>query len=240
MHFFTPALTQAMSPMCVQDKTHIGDVDTELVSWLSRRQFVIARITVLRIFLELSKKRLEDDIENRDKEEIEESGESHASDYRSADRVTAIGACSGGEIERQDAEDEGNRGHQDRSKTQLGRDNRGIDDRLALLQLLFGKLHNENGIFRSEADEHDESYLDVHVVDKTTRGDKSKSTEDCHRNGEQNDERKGKAFILCGEGKVHDEQTKAKDDDGFTCRLNLFECKSCPGEGHALNLVLLK
>ncbi len=94
--------------------------------------------------------------------------------------------------------------------------------------------------FGREADEHDQTDLDVDVVDKAAQGDERECAEDGHGDGEQDDEREGEALILGREGEVDDEETEAKDDDGFASGLHFFEGETGPGVRHALELVLVE
>src|SRR3984885_15644052 len=69
---------------------------------------------------EFGEDRLQDDVEDRDEEEVEDGGEHHASDDGGTDRVTPVGSGTGGEVERTDAEDKGDGGHQDRAQAEFG------------------------------------------------------------------------------------------------------------------------
>src|SRR5882757_7945791 len=141
---------------------------------------------------------LQDDVEDRDEDEVEYGGEHHAADDGGADRVTSVGPGACGEIERHDSEDEGDRGHEDRTQPKLAGNDGSFDDVLAQFHLLLGELDDENRVLGREADEHDETDLHIDVVRITSGGDERESPEDGHRNGEQDDERQGEALILRG------------------------------------------
>src|ERR1700678_3737676 len=108
---------------------------------------------------------LQDDVEDRDEEEVEDCGQHHAADDGGSDGVTAIGSCAGSEVERANAEDERDGGHQDGTKAELGGFDGGFDDGAALREELLGELDDEDRVFRRETNEHDEADLDVDVVD---------------------------------------------------------------------------
>src|ERR1700733_2549895 len=101
---------------------------------------------------EFGEEGLQDDVEDWDEEEVEDGGQDHAADDGSADRVTTVSACAGGEVQRANAEDEGDRGHEDGAKTKLGGLDSSLGDRPALPQELLGELDDKDGVFRRETD----------------------------------------------------------------------------------------
>ncbi len=179
-----------------------------------------------------------DDVEDRNEEEVEDGGEHHAADDGCADGVTAIGSRTGGEVERADAEDEGDRGHQDGAEAEFGGFDGGLGDGSALLEELLGELDDEDRVFGRETDEHDEADLNVDVVDEAAEVDEGERAEDRHGNGEQDDERQREGLVLGRESEIDDEQAEAEDDDGFAGGLNFFKSEAGPGVGHARHLVL--
>src|SRR5260370_304066 len=72
--------------------------------------------------LEAVQQSLQDDVQDRDKEEVEDGGEDHAADDCGTDRVAAVRTCSGGEVKRADTENEGDGGHQDGAEAEFGGD----------------------------------------------------------------------------------------------------------------------
>ena len=67
------------------------------------------------------------------------------------------------EHQRQHAEDEGERGHQDRPQPQPSRLHRRVDDRQAFLAPPLGEFDDQNGVLRREPDQHDEADLRIDV-----------------------------------------------------------------------------
>src|SRR6202789_2165009 len=182
---------------------------------------------------EFEQKRFQDYVEDRDEEEVEEGGEGHAADDGSADGVAAVGSGAGGEVERADAEDEGDGRHEDGAETELGGLDGGFGDGLALCEELLGELYDEDGVFGGEADEHNEADLDVDVVAEAAGCDQQERAENSHGDGEQDDEWKREGLVLRGEGEIDDEQAEAEDDDGLAGRFDLFKSEARPFEGHA-------
>ncbi len=66
-------------------------------------------------------------------------------------------------------------------KAQLGPFERGLDHRLALLELRLRELDDEDGVLGREADEHDEPDLRVDVVVEVPRHQAEEGAEDRHR-----------------------------------------------------------
>ena len=99
-----------------------------------------------------------------DKEDREERGCEHATDDGRAKDLAAYGTGAGSKGERHGAKDEGECGHEDRAQAQLGTCKGGLEKRLAFFIFVFGKFHDEDGIFGREADEHDKADLGIEIV----------------------------------------------------------------------------
>lgn len=83
---------------------------------------------------------LQHDVKDGDEEEVEHGGEDHASNDGCADRVAAVCSCAGGEVERTDAEDEGDGGHQNGAEAEFGGFDGGLCNCSPLLEELLGEL----------------------------------------------------------------------------------------------------
>ena len=70
----------------------------------------------------------------------------------------------GREHERQHAEDERQRGHQDRPQPDARRLDRRLDDRQPAVPQLLGELDDQDRVLRRQADQHDQADLAVDVV----------------------------------------------------------------------------
>ena len=66
--------------------------------------------------------------------------------------------------QRQHAEDEGHRGHDDRAEAQVRRLQRRFDHALALRLQVLGELDDQDRVLRRQADDGDQADLEVHVV----------------------------------------------------------------------------
>src|SRR5271170_6280121 len=161
----------------------------------------------LRFAGEPAEEGLQQNVEDRNEEEIENGGKHHAADDGCTDRVAAVGSGACGEIKWAHAEDEGDGGHQDGPQAKLGSFDGGFDDGSSLCEELLGELDDENRVFGGKTDEHDETDLHVDVVDQAAEVDERESSEDCHRNSEQDDERQREGLVLGREREIDDEQT---------------------------------
>src|SRR5439155_5630142 len=85
----------------------------------------------------------ENHVEHRRQEEAEERDAEHAAEHRRAERLAHLGAGPGRARERQHAQDERERGHQDRPEAEPARLDGGREAVLALLLLLLGELDDE-------------------------------------------------------------------------------------------------
>ena len=73
--------------------------------------------------------------------------------------------------ERQHAEDEGERGHQDGPEAELRGFDGGVDDDRPCFAKLLGELDDQDGVLGGQADEHDETDLAVDVVGEAAQDD---------------------------------------------------------------------
>ena len=104
-----------------------------------------------------------------DKEDREECGCEHAADDGRAKDLAAYGTGAGSKGKRHGAENESEGRHKDRAKAQFGTGKGGLQKRLAFFVFVSRKLDDENGIFRGEADEHDEADLGVEIILHSTK-----------------------------------------------------------------------
>ena len=95
---------------------------------------------------------LEDDEETGDKNDGKTGGGEHAAGYGEAEAFAGAGAGAAGKEEREDAEDECERGHHDGAEASAGGLDGGIRDGYAFSMAFSGHFHDEDGIFSGEGD----------------------------------------------------------------------------------------
>ena len=77
--------------------------------------------------------------------------------------------------QRNGAQDESERGHQDRTQPELGAVQRRLFDGFALLALELGELDDEDGVLGREPDQHDQPDLGVDVVVERLRSSRPRN-----------------------------------------------------------------
>src|SRR5580704_14210426 len=102
--------------------------------------------------------------DGRNEKDPKGAGCKHAADDGGAHDLTCHRTRAASGPKRDAAEDERKGGHKNGAQTQASAFQSGIDERLALLVFVLRKFHDENRVFRGEADEHDQADLGVDVV----------------------------------------------------------------------------
>jgi hypothetical protein len=92
-------------------------------------------------------------------------------------------------------QDEGERGHQDRSQAGSCRLDHGVAPALALLFGLLGELDDQDGVLGGEADEHDQANLDQDVVVQTVELHAGDGRQEAHWHDQHDRERQGPALV---------------------------------------------
>src|SRR5262249_32278266 len=83
----------------------------------------------------------------------------HAEENRNSQRASHLGAGTVTDDERDDAENEGEAGHDDRPQPQLARFERGFSEIGSCLAPRLGELDDENGVLARQPHQHDETHL---------------------------------------------------------------------------------
>ena len=99
----------------------------------------------------------------RDDEDGDERRREHAAEHRRAEDLPRGGAGAGREDQRHHAEDERERGHEDRPQAQARAGERRVEQRRPALVLGLRELDDEDGVLGGEADDHHEADLREHV-----------------------------------------------------------------------------
>jgi len=91
-------------------------------------------------------------IERRSEHQTEDGDADHPGEHGGSDGLAHLGSGPCGDRERKDAEDEGRRGHQDRTKTDARGFRRRLLGRIAVMVLpLPGELHDQDRVLRGQA-----------------------------------------------------------------------------------------
>ena len=118
------------------------------------------------------------------------------------------GPCRKGQ--RHDAKRKCQRSHHDRTETEFRSFYRGFGVREAFVRLDDGKFHNQNRVFRRQADQGDQPDLEIQIVGQAARPCRQQSAGNRKRNGQQNDKRQRPFFILRRQNQENHNQTENK------------------------------
>ena len=120
--------------------------------------------------------------------------------------MTAGRACAACEQQGRDAEDEGQRRHQDRAQPVAGRERGRLEQRHALGAQRVGELDDEDRVLRRQPDHGDQPHLHVDVARLAAQPHAEVSAQHTERNAEQHGERQGPALVLGSEDEEHDDE----------------------------------
>src|SRR5438874_13118577 len=152
-------------------------------------------------------------VEHRCQEEAEERHAEHAAEHGGAERLTHLGPRPGRARERQHAEDERERCHQDRPEAEPARLDCGGEAVLARLLLLLGELDDEHGVLRGEPDQRDEADLCDQVVVHAAQPRAEERERQAHRRDQDDREWQRPALVLGGMDEKDEEDTERKEVD---------------------------
>ena len=154
-----------------------------------------------------------DHVEHRREDQPEDGDPDHAGEHRGAERLPQLGAGADRPDQRRDAEDEGERGHQDRPQPQARRlDRRGEAIAAAILELL-GEFHDQDGVLGGETDQHDEADLRQDIVVLSAQHDADDRGDQAHRHDQDDRERQRQALELRRQHQEHEHHRQHEGED---------------------------
>src|SRR6202451_3016743 len=112
-----------------------------------------------------------DHVKHRRKHQTECGHPDHTGEYRGAERLAQFGAGADRPDQRRDAEDEGERSHQDRAEPQPRRLDRSLPAGTALVFELAGEFDDQDGVLGRQANQHHEADLGEGVFVLAAQGD---------------------------------------------------------------------
>ena len=101
-----------------------------------------------------------------------------------------------GRHQRHDAQDEGERSHENGAQTNPGCFHGCFHQRKPALPQLLGEFDDQNRILAGQSDQHDQPNLAVDIVLQTAQGLRAERSQQRHGHREQHDEGQHEAFIL--------------------------------------------
>ena len=160
----------------------------------------------------MTRELLHDVIEDRRQEDSEDRNAEHSGEDRDAEREAHFATRAGSGHQRNDAQNERERRHNDRAQTQTAGFQRRGETALALFDLrVFGKLDDQNRVFTRQTDQDEKADLrkDVHI--EFRKVDADKRAEQTHRNDQHDRERKRPALVKRGQQKEYEQNGKTEN-----------------------------
>ncbi|MDT4824452.1 hypothetical protein FQZ97_577000 [compost metagenome] len=175
-----------------------------------------------------------DDEEGRHENHRERRGGQHAAQHAQAHRLLAGGARAGCHCQRDHAQDERQRGHQDRTEPQPRGLHRGLEQAHAAGVLVLGEFHDQDGVLGRQADHGHHAHLEVHVVGHAQRTDQRHGAQHAQRHHQHHRDRDRPAFIQGGQHQEHNQQRQAHQDGSLIAGLAFLVGKAVPFVAEAL------
>ncbi len=106
---------------------------------------------------------LEHHVQHRDDEDAEYGGREHAAEHGACHGAAAGGAGAFGDHQRQQAQDEGEAGHDHRPEAQPRALDRRVEELAAMSSLLDGELDDQDAVLGGQRHQHDQADLGIDV-----------------------------------------------------------------------------
>src|SRR5476651_1386911 len=165
---------------------------------------------------------LDEVIAHRNDEDRDEACRQHAANHGRAENVARDRPRARRAPKRKTTENEGERGHQDRAQPQLRTVEGGIEKWLAFLVFQLGELDNQDGIFRREANQHDEPDLGEYVVLHRSPKERDERAKDGDWRAQQHGEWERPTFVHGRQDEEDKEERHGKYDAGRNAFLGLL------------------
>ena len=147
-----------------------------------------------------------------DEEDPDQGRHQHPADHHGAELAPGDRAAARREPERDTAEDERERGHQDRPEPELGAPDRRVVNRPALPPLAARELDDQDRVLRGEPDQHHHPDLAEHVGRVPAQEQPEERADDRDRGGEEHAPRQRPALV---EGREHEEDHHERERVGL-------------------------
>ena len=149
----------------------------------------------------------------RNKNQVDKGGREQAAGNSGADGVLGSGPGSFGQRQRQGAEEEGQRGHDDRAEPDLHCRQGRLDQFMSFMHLRLDELDDEDGVLGGKADGGQQTDLEIDIIGEHPQLDRHHRPHQSQRQHQQVDEGDGPALVQGRHGEKHHQQR-----DGVECR----------------------
>ena len=144
----------------------------------------------------------------------DEGGGQHAPEHARAHGFARRGAGPAGLDQGEDAEDEGQGGHDDGAEAQAGAFQGGFQHVEAFRPLLGGELDDQDGVLRRQADQHHQADLEVDVVGHAADHHRRQGAEEGEGHGQDHRQGQGPLLVLGRQDQEHHDDAEAEGDGG--------------------------
>ena len=151
------------------------------------------------------------DVEHGCEQQPESRYPQHARKDGNSQGLAHLGARAHGDDQGHYAEDKGQGRHQDGPQAQARGIDGGVEAAVAGRLILAGEFHDENRVFRRQADQHDQSHLYQHIVIEAGEPDAEHGGQDAHGHDEHDGQGQHPAFILGCEHQEHKQYGEGKN-----------------------------
>src|SRR5260370_28340264 len=146
--------------MGVSTQANLPGVSDSSEFFRSSRSHGRFRLRSFRLFFRLrsrfssGEETLDDVKRYRDQKDRDCRGSNHSANHSRAEHTPCDSTGTAGKPKRQKAEDESKGSHQDRAETKAGAFERSIEERFAFFVFIFRELDDEDGVLRSQTNQH--------------------------------------------------------------------------------------
>ena len=140
-----------------------------------------------------------DQEEHRHEQDCQQGRGDHPREHAGADGTLAGRTGTGGEEQRQHAQNERHRSHDDGSETQMAGLQHGFDQTLALSLQVLGKFDDQNGVLGRQPDDGDQAHLQVDIIGHAAQSHPGERAEQPQRNHQQHSQRYRPTLVQRGQ-----------------------------------------
>src|ERR1019366_8146216 len=153
-----------------------------------------------------------DNIEaHRDEENSQKGSGQHAADYDRSQHLARNAASARGSPQGNASEDECEGGHKDRTQSEFGARQRGVNQSCTLVVFHFCEFDDQDGVLCGQSDQHDQPNLGVHIVLERTEIECDKCPKYRDGHAQEDAKRKRPAFVLCRHDEEDDKKRQTKN-----------------------------
>src|SRR5579883_807926 len=157
-------------------------------------------------------------IQAGDDQDAQHRAQDHPPGSRGADGSVSNRPSTGGNNQRKQTGNEGEGGHLNRPESQFPTFDSCVNERQALLSPLDGELHNQDGVFAKQTDQHDQTDLSIDVVSQSHRLQEEEGAEDSDWQRQNYSQRQDEALVLPDQYQIDEGDDDEEDVNRFIPR----------------------